>query len=126
MRVETSVPGDRAGHRLDQICLAVRYVIAIMPHMFHCAAIAFAETFAEVTPGLLFYWWVLVNLMVIGVGMAVFFKVAASGLNAFMEATALSLAVFVRDPIPIVIAILGDCCAGERLSFVSFRFQSAG
>jgi hypothetical protein len=115
-----------AGHRLDHSRLEARHLIVIVLQMFRRAAIAFAETLAEVPPGPFFYRWVLVDLMVIGVGVTVFCKVAAGGFNAFMEATTLSVAVFVRDPIPIVIAILRDCCAGERLRSVSLSFQSAG
>lgn len=109
--------------------------IAFVPHVFRSAPIAFLETFAE-SPAVVFVnGRMLVDIMVVGIGMPMVSEVAASGLDALVEAAALGvIPVGVRWTIPVAITILililpccglrWLCCGRQRLRGVSFGLDS--
>jgi len=101
--------------------------VVVVPHMFHCAPVAFAETFAKRPAIVSVDGRAPVHFVIIGIGTAVFAHVMPGGFNAFVVSAALRIALFRRRLVPtVVITILGDNCTGERLSRESVRLDRAG
>jgi hypothetical protein len=100
-------------------------VVAIAPHMIHCAAISFLESIAEGANGVAVYRRMLELRMVIGISMAVVGEVAACGFNSFVETAALGILPVIPGPIPIAVLILRLHCRGQRLSFIRLGLDGA-
>jgi hypothetical protein len=95
-----------------------------VPHMFHGAVIAFFESVAKITPGIFALdGWMLVGIVIIGVGMAVVLEVAARGFDTFVEALALGIPISVRRAVPVAILVLILSRSWYGLCFVSAGFH---
>ena len=80
--------------------------IAVMLHVIHCAAIAFLEAVPEFATVALVDGWVLVHLVVVGVGVTAIHVIAAGGFHTFTEALALRVAIPIGSAIPVTATIL--------------------
>jgi hypothetical protein len=101
-------------------------IVVVVPHVLHGASIPFAETFAEFPAGISLDRWVFVHFMVIGIPMVVFDHIVPGCFNAFVEAAALRIAVFRWRLLPavlIMIVVLNEGCAVDRLSLKSMRLE---
>jgi hypothetical protein len=106
--------------------LDVGLIVVIVPHVFHRAPIAFAETFAEFSASVSFDRGVFVHLVIVGVGMTVFADVVPSSFHTLMKTLALRITVFRRRLIPAILTvILGERRVKDRLRFAGMRFQRA-
>ncbi len=103
-------------------------IVAIVPHVLHRTPVSFAETFAECSTVVSVDRRAFVHLVVIGIGVAVLAHIVPSSLNAFVEATALRIAVIRRRLVPavlIVIVVLNEGSIRDRLRFKSTRLEGA-
>jgi hypothetical protein len=101
-------------------------IVAIVPHVFHRAPVAFAEAFAEFSASVSFDRGVFVHPVIVGVSMTVFAHVVPSCLHTLMKTLALCITVFRWRLIPaVLIVILGEGRVRDRLRFAGMRFQRA-
>ena len=122
------------------LIVAVTVMIAVMIHAFprhvvHGTVIALAEAFAEIPLRFAaLYGWVLVHLMIVGIGMAMLAEVVPCRFHAFVIAALLCVAITIWSlvptiPVPISILILGsspgNSRSGHRLPIMRAGFQCA-
>jgi hypothetical protein len=88
------------------IVVAVAVTVAVVSHVLHGTAIAFLEAISEFAAITSVDGRMLVNVMVVGVGVAAVREVAASSFHAFTEALALWITIPIGGAIPIAIAVL--------------------
>ena len=97
-------------------------MIAIVPHVLNGALIALAESVTELTTLSFLHWWVTVCLVVVRIQAATFLEVASCRFRAFMEPTALRIAISIRSLAPTIWVVprlrnaaAGLSCAGMCL-----------
>jgi hypothetical protein len=80
--------------------------ITIMPHMIHGAAVAFFEAVTEFAAVAFVNRRMLVDLMIVGVGVAAIHVVTTSRFHTFAESLPLRVPIAIGSAIPVAIAIL--------------------
>ncbi len=107
---------------------AIVSIVVIAPHVVHRAPVTFAEPFAECTAVVSIDRRPFIHFVVIGISVAVLAHIAPGRLNAFVEATALRIAVIRGRFVPavlIVIMVLGQGCVRDCPGFKRMRLERA-
>jgi hypothetical protein len=112
------------GHQCFE-ALEARLIVVIVHQVVHGATISFTEAFAEVLASAFLDRRVFIYLVVISIGAAMLADVVTGGFDALVKSATLRIAIFGRWLVPtVVIVILGECGAGNRLCSVSAGFES--